>query len=99
MNENRRLVYVCWFIREYEDRDDTKLLIGIYGAADEARAAIEGLKGKPGFRDYLDGFEIHETPLGRTSWAEGFIATFGPPPKDAASEAFDLPYWLNDLKS
>lgn len=84
-------VYDLWFTREYEDRDDTELHIGIYASRADADAAIETLRGKPGFRDYPEGFEAHEVKLGHTGWQYGFVTTIGAPPKDAAGEAFDLP--------
>jgi hypothetical protein len=87
-------VYDLWFEREYDDRADTELHIGIYASREDATAAIEELKEKPGFEEYPEGFQIHETLLGRTGWTEGFNTTFGPPPKDAASEAFDVPAWV-----
>lgn len=87
------VVYDLSFMREYDDRDDTELHIGIYASEQSARAAIERLRDKPGFRDYPDGFEIHAVTLGRTGWESGFVTTFGPPPKDARAEAFDLPAW------
>ena len=85
------VVYDLWFTREYEDREDTELHIGIYGTRDDAEAAIVSLKDKPGFRDYPEGFEAHEVELGSTGWQYGFTTTIGQPPKDAAGEAFDLP--------
>ncbi|WP_421848216.1 hypothetical protein [Novosphingobium sp.] len=85
------IVYDLWFTREYEDREDTELHIGIYASRADADVAIEALTGKPGFRDYPEGFEAHEVVLGRTGWQYGFITTIGAPPKDAAGEAFDLP--------
>ena len=85
------MVYDLWFVREYEDREDTELHIGIYASEADATAAVELLSGKLGFRDYPQGFEVHETRLGQTGWQDGFVTTFGPPPKDAEAEAFDLP--------
>jgi hypothetical protein len=85
------VVYDLWFTREYEDRDDTELHIGIYATRADAESAIEALKAKSGFRDFPEGFEVYEVELGITGWRHGFETTFGPPPKDAAGEAFDLP--------
>jgi len=85
------VVYDLWFTREYEDREDTELHIGIYASRTTAEAAIETLKGKPGFLDYPEGFEPHEVKLGHTGWQYGFVTNIGAPPKDAAGEAFDLP--------
>ena len=84
-------VYDLWFEREYPDRRDTELHIGIYPTREDAVAAIETLKGKPGFRDYPQGFQIHEVVLGHTGWPHGFVSERGSPPKDSAHEAFDLP--------
>jgi homoserine kinase type II len=84
-------VYDLWFTREYPDREDTELHIGIYATEADALAAIEQLNALPGFRDYPEGFEIHPTRLGETGWRFGFITEYGSPPKDAESEAFDLP--------
>lgn len=84
-------VYDLWFTREYLDREDTELHIGIYATEAAAQAAIAMLKEKPGFREHPSGFQIHETELGRTGWQHGFVTELGPPPKDAKGEAFDLP--------
>jgi len=85
------MVYNLWFTREYPDREDTELHIGIYSTEAAAKAAIAMLIDKPGFRDHPAGFEAHETRLDMTGWQSGFVTEFGPPPKDAAGEAFDLP--------
>jgi hypothetical protein len=85
------VVYDLWFTREYDDRKDAELHIGIYATRADAEAAINTLKGKAGFQDYPEGFQAHEIELGHTGWQYGFITTIGPPPKDAAGEAFDLP--------
>jgi|CXWL01.1.fsa_nt_gi homoserine kinase type II len=87
-------VYDLWFTREYDDREDTELQIGIYASEADALAVVAVLKDKPGFRDYPEGFDIQPTRLGMTGWQAGFVTTIGPPPKDAAGEAFDLPAWL-----
>ncbi len=84
-------VFDLWFTREYDHREDTELHIGIYASEREALAAVEALKEKPGFSDYPDGFDVIPTKLGLTGWQDGFVTSIGPPPKDAAGEAFDLP--------
>ena len=89
------VVYQLWFVREYEDREDTELSIGIYATREEAEAAILRLRTKQGFREHVEGFQVHETTLGMTGWTEGFVTTIGPPPKDADGEAFDLPAWID----
>lgn len=89
------VVYDLWFTREYEDREDTELHIGIYATRADANAAIETLKDKVGFRDHPEGFEAHEVKLGQTGWQDGFTTKFGPPAKDAESEALDLPAFID----
>lgn len=66
-------VYLLWFIRERAAGQDTELLIGIYRTQEDAMAAIERLKGKPGFVNYPQGFEIHDRVLGEDSWTEDFV--------------------------
>jgi hypothetical protein len=92
----RRVVFEVEFTREYEYREDTELRIGVYETEDEARSVIESLKPKSGFRNFPDGFQVHPLTLGQTGWPEGFVTKYGPPPKDASSEAFDVPAWMDD---
>lgn len=92
------LLFTLWFTREYEHRQDTELSIGIYQSLEEAEAVIARLRDKPGFKEYPEGFAIHETHVGLTGWEEGFLTTYGDPPKGAASEAFDLPAWMFDTR-
>lgn len=86
-------VYGLWYIRGYSDREDTKLLIGIFSSAQKAQEAVDQLSAKPGFSDWPDGFEIHETRLDQCDWMEGFKSVVSPRPEDAPLEAFDLPFW------
>ncbi|MEL7190532.1 MAG: hypothetical protein AAGK17_13340 [Pseudomonadota bacterium] len=65
--------------------------IGTYETQEEALSVVEMLGTKPGFRDFPEGFQIEETRLGITGWADGFVSVVGPPPKDANGEVFDLP--------
>jgi homoserine kinase type II len=89
-----KTVYALWFVREYDHRRDTELLIGVFACEAEAVEVVEALKEKPGFRDYSEGFGIFPYKLGQTGWQEGFVTDIGPPPKDADGEAFDVPAWL-----
>ena len=56
-----------------EHRDHEKR-VGIYSTRENAEAAREGVSGKPGFRDWLKGFEIFEVEVDRDGWEEGFIS-------------------------
>jgi hypothetical protein len=84
------IVYDLWFVRQYEHREDTELRIGTYATVEDAKAAIHRLRGKPGFVDYPEGFQIQEVTLGRTGWTEGFVTEYYPR-KDAERDASDLP--------
>lgn len=80
-------VFTLWYEREYSDRDDTELQIGIYATREEAEAAIPSLLDKPGFRDFPEGLNIYEVRLGETGWQDGFVTVRhpakGPPAQDS----------------
>ncbi len=65
-------VFVLWFVREFEDRDDHEMLIGVYRTEDDARAAIARVAGKPGFVDFPDGFQICPYELNADHWTDGY---------------------------
>jgi homoserine kinase type II len=67
-----KTVWLLWFEQERNEAEDTELLIGVYRTEADAKAAIERVKDKPGFRDYPQGFNAYEHTLGKDSWAEGF---------------------------
>lgn len=71
-------VYDLWFEREYADREDTALHIGIYETEGDAMDAIARLRDQPGFRDFPAGFNIYPVRLGLTGWTEGFVTEFVP---------------------
>ncbi len=71
-------VYDLWFEREYPDREDTELHIGIYETAAAAVEAISRLRDQPGFRDFPEGFNVYPVTLGVTGWHEGFETEFVP---------------------
>jgi homoserine kinase type II len=72
------VVYDLWFEREYPDREDTELHIGIYATEADAAEAIGRLRDQPGFRDFPEGFNIYSVTLGVTGWQEGFVAELVP---------------------
>jgi len=67
-------VQLLWFEQEKEDGADTELLIGVYQTVQDANAAIERLRSKPGFVDFEQGFKIVSYELNRDHWTEGFIS-------------------------
>jgi hypothetical protein len=68
-------VQLLWFVQECTDRDgeDTELLIGAYQTEQDAAAAIERLRNKPGFRDFPQGFKAEPYELNKDHWTEGFV--------------------------
>ena len=62
-------VFDLWFEREYPDREDTELHIGIYATEVDAAEAISRLRDQPGFRDYPEGFistpRLWAVPVGK----------------------------------
>ena len=67
-------IFVLWHSYIDEDRRDHEMMLGIYSTRAKAEQALELLRGKPGFRDYPEGFEIAEGELDRTSMTEGSLA-------------------------
>lgn len=55
------------------DEEDVEKLIGVYASSADAKAAIQRIKDKAGFKDHPDGFEIAEYTIGKDHWTEGFI--------------------------
>ena len=72
------VVYNLWYEREYSDREDTELHIGIYETEADAADAISRLCDQPGFRDFPEGFHIYPVKLGDTGWREGFVTEYVP---------------------
>ena len=66
------IVWLLWFEQEWEEGEDTELLIGVYRTEDAAKGAIERLKDRSGFRDYPEGFQVYSRTLDKDSWTEGF---------------------------
>lgn len=65
--------FLLWYIKNRDTAKEDELLIGVYDSEVEAEAAIERLKGKPGFVDAPQGFEIHRYEVNRDGWTQGFI--------------------------
>ncbi|MDP9023786.1 MAG: hypothetical protein M3N13_00240 [Candidatus Eremiobacteraeota bacterium] len=71
--QDRKVIYEA--VHSYgseEDRVDNRKSIGLYSTRENAEAAIERVKDKPGFRSRQDGFEIDEIRLDKDSWVDGF---------------------------
>jgi hypothetical protein len=66
-------VHLLWHVREDDTHKEDAKLIGTYSSAVTAAAAIERLKGQPGFVDYVAGFEVSAYEIDKDHWCEGFI--------------------------
>jgi antitoxin Phd len=67
-------VCILWFVPQGDEHKERALLIGVYLNKIECNLAIERLKDQPGFRDFLEGFEVSEHVVGEELWREGFIS-------------------------
>jgi len=66
------VVHLLWFVQEWEQEEDTELLIGVYDSEANARAAIERLRDKPGVVDFPQGFQIASREVNKDHGTEGF---------------------------
>jgi hypothetical protein len=92
------VIYALWYEREYQYREDTELLIGIFSSKALAEAAIDSLRDQSGFRDAPDGFNIYPMELDRSGWTKGFVSLLesemiaqGYEPLDKRNDVWDLP--------
>lgn len=68
------VVHLLRFVKEMpEGEDDIEILIGVYSSNEEARAAIERMKDKPGFADSPQCFEVSPYSVDQDHWTDGFI--------------------------
>jgi len=68
---------VCFLYHIDEKRTDGYhhgKIIGIYSTSSLAKAAMDRLKDKPGFRDYPERWKIYPRTIDRDSWTKGFVA-------------------------
>jgi len=71
------IVYLLWYVREWDEGEDTELFIGVYRSEADAKEAIERLKEKPGFRACPKGFLISPQEVGKDHWEEGYARMRG----------------------
>jgi len=69
--------YLLWYTREWDEGEDTELLIGVYETEADAKEAIGRLRDKPGFIVYPEGFMIVPYEMGKDRWTEGFARMCG----------------------
>ena len=66
-------VFILWYVLEDDEFKEDAKLIGVYRSPKDCSKAIKRLKDKPGFIDYLAGFEIVECALNKDHWVEVFV--------------------------
>ncbi len=77
-------VFVLQHLHVLPNGEEDVKMIGVYATEAAARAAVDRLRGQPGFRDFPevvdpeadgppDGFWITRYPLNQDHWQEGFV--------------------------
>jgi hypothetical protein len=69
-------VYVLSYLRPMPDGRWTGMFVGAYTSARKVEEAQERLRGRPGFRDFPEGFRVHcyradqdyDDPMFFTAW-------------------------------
>ncbi len=70
-------VFILWHVHTFDDDEEDEKLIGVYSTQEEAEAAIERLKAKPGFVDATEGFGIDCYVVNEDHWTEGYVTMTG----------------------
>jgi hypothetical protein len=66
-------IWLAWHESETDGCKEFKLL-GVFSTRERAVAAVEARRGKPGFSEAPDGFEIASYELDRdAAWMDGYI--------------------------
>ena len=66
-------VFLLWHGRDLTVSEDDAKLIGVYRTEDDAKAAMERMRKKPGFAQEPSGFRCERYELNRDHWTEGFV--------------------------
>lgn len=68
-----KTVFILQHVSKEMANENVKL-IGVYSSLQEAEAAIERLKSKPGFLNATTDFHIDKYEINKDHWAEGFVS-------------------------
>ena len=68
-------VFLLDHVHEMESGEEDIKFIGVYSSEKSARQAIVRLSTQPGFRKYVEGFQINCYELDEDHWTEGFVTT------------------------
>jgi hypothetical protein len=75
------MVFLLW----HTERCGDEKLIGVYRTEENALAAIERVKDKPGISEEGGNFEIAKYELDQDHWTDGFVRV----------EDFNVPFWFH----
>jgi hypothetical protein len=70
-----RTVFLLWHSHPTGNGEMNEKLIGVYATEEDASGAIDRIRVQPGFRDYVEGFEINKYEIGKDHWEEGYFKT------------------------
>jgi homoserine kinase type II len=66
--------YLVQHVRVLPGGGEDIKIIGVYRSLASAEAAVERLRGKPGFHQSAQGFHIDAYVLDKDHWVEGFTS-------------------------
>lgn len=67
-------VFVLQHVHIFDDGKEDVKMIGVYSSQEQAEAAIERLRAKPGFSDALEGFSKDRYIVNEDNWTEGYVS-------------------------
>jgi hypothetical protein len=70
---NVEFAFLLWYEHGGEHQDDDSILIGVYSSEENASAARDRRKDRPGFVARPEGFLISRFEVDKDHWSTGFI--------------------------
>jgi len=70
----KQTIWLVWHIDDDapSDEEEYEKFIGVYSSEELARAAVDRLRDKPGFRDYPERWRIDYRYLDHDHWRDGY---------------------------
>ena len=66
-------VVLLWHVHEMPEGETDEKLIGVYRTGQDAAAAIDRLRDKPGFKDFPECFKYYTCVLNMDGWTGGYV--------------------------
>jgi len=70
-------VFVLHHVHTFDSGEEDVKMLGVYSSLEQAEAAIERLKAKPGFSDTPEGFIVDRYVMNEDCWTEGYVTVTG----------------------